>query len=131
MSTDPTTTLTLLLFLLISFQIKHFLADFPLQTKYMLRKTAKHGWKCPLLAHAGVHGGFTFLVIWPLASLKVALLCGLADFTVHLCVDFWKARFTNSHPFQKSFWIAFGMDQTMHQLTYIVIAYAVTMLVFI
>lgn len=49
--------------LLIIYQIKHFLADYPLQGKYMLGKF-KGGtdWIAPLLAHVAVHGAFTFVI---------------------------------------------------------------------
>jgi hypothetical protein len=51
---------------LVAFQIKHFLADFPLQGKYMLGKF-KGGtdWVLPLVAHSGVHALFTLaIVLW-------------------------------------------------------------------
>ena len=35
--------------LLIAFLVKHFLADFPLQTTYMLGKSKRAGWAVPLL----------------------------------------------------------------------------------
>lgn len=114
---------TLLLFILLSLQIKHFLADYPLQNKYMLRKTAKKGWQLPLLAHAGVHGGLTWLVLWPLVGFSFSFVFGVIDFCIHFCVDLWKARYTNHHPFQKAFWIAHGIDQLAHNATYIAIAF--------
>lgn len=123
MLSQPQHCFTLLLFMLFSLQVKHFLADFPLQSKYMLRKTAKKGWFKPLLAHAGVHGGLTWLVLMPLVGFSGAIIYGAADTVVHFCIDFWKARFTTHHPFQKQFWNAFGLDQLAHQLTYIAIAF--------
>lgn len=125
----PMHCLTLLLFMLISLQAKHFLADFPLQTKYMLKKSAKKGWQLPLLSHAGMHGGLTALVMWPLVGFQIAFVSGLIDFCIHFCVDFWKARYTNSNPFQKSFWISFGLDQLAHQLTYIALAFVAVAIV--
>ena len=77
--------------LLVIYQIKHFLADYPLQGKYMLGKF-KGGtdWVAPLLAHACVHGAFTLLI----AS---AFHCGYApylavlDATLHFIMDRIKA----------------------------------------
>jgi len=76
--------------LLIFFQIKHFLADYPLQNSFMLGKF-KPGWDfvLPLVAHAGVHAVFTFGLclfvaphLWWLA---------LVDFVVHFIMDRVKA----------------------------------------
>lgn len=76
--------------LLIIFQFKHFLADYPLQGKYMLGKFAD-GWKwvLPLSAHAGVHFLFTLMIClfvrpqyWWLA---------LFDFGTHFVMDRIKA----------------------------------------
>jgi hypothetical protein len=50
--------------LLLIYQFKHFIADYPLQGKYMLGKFKPGwGWILPLLAHVAVHGVFTFLII--------------------------------------------------------------------
>lgn len=61
--------------LLIAFQVKHFLADYPLQNRYMLGKF-KDGWAFfwPLMAHAAVHGFGTFLIGAGLAFLTHVLL---------------------------------------------------------
>jgi len=49
--------------LLIIYQVKHFLADYPLQGKYMLGKfKGGTAWIMPLLAHVGVHAAFTFVI---------------------------------------------------------------------
>lgn len=47
------------LLLVVAFKIKHFVADYPLQTPYMLGKFKARGWVRPLAAHAGVHAGLT------------------------------------------------------------------------
>lgn len=79
--------------LLLLFQVKHFLADYPLQGKYMLGKFKKYpDFILPLLAHCGVHAFFTFLISyfstnsW-LFSLNVALF----DLSAHFVVDRIKA----------------------------------------
>ncbi len=78
--------------LLVVFQIKHFVADYPCQTSYMMGKFKAQGWVLPLLAHAGVHGGLTFLIAlaWsgsPLPAFGLSLL----DLCVHFGVDRVKA----------------------------------------
>lgn len=79
-------------FLLIIYQIKHFLADYPLQGKYMLGKFKPYpDFILPLLAHAGVHGLFTFLIVLCFRGPHLALSLGLMDMTIHFVVDRIKA----------------------------------------
>jgi hypothetical protein len=77
--------------LLVIYQFKHFLADFPLQGKYMLGKF-KPGWAwvLPLLAHVGVHGVFT-LVIASAFGCSYALRLALLDMAIHFIMDRIKA----------------------------------------
>lgn len=77
--------------LLILFQLKHFLADYPLQRPYMLQKfKADWGFLLPLVAHCGVHALFTFLIVlW--AKPELALACAILDFWIHFVMDRVKA----------------------------------------
>jgi hypothetical protein len=84
---------TALFVLLVVYQLKHFLADYPLQRSWMLGKF-KPGWDFvwPLAAHAGVHGVFTYIIarcygadVWP------ALVMSVFDFGVHFVMDRLKA----------------------------------------
>lgn len=84
--------------LLIVYQIKHFVADYPLQVnqtilgKYMLGKFGSgNTWIVPLAAHAGVHAVMTFLIALCFQSWIIALLIGLLDAGVHFAVDRIKA----------------------------------------
>jgi hypothetical protein len=85
--------MTILFTLLVVYQLKHFLADYPLQTPYMLKKFLP-GWDFvkPLACHAGVHGLFTFFIAFCFRQ-QAPLALGLAslDFTVHFIVDRIKA----------------------------------------
>lgn len=122
--------------LLVVYQLKHFIADYPLQGQYMLRKflPTPH-WILPLAAHAGVHAAMTAtiaLCVRPHAALWLALF----DFAAHFTVDRLKAspnlggRFkpltkdtypTATDDQKKSntyFWWAIGADQTAHHLTH-------------
>lgn len=76
--------------LLIAFQVKHFIADYPLQGKYMLGKFKEQGWIVPLSAHSGIHALFTF-IIGLCFGFKIAVLVALLDFTIHFVVDRIKA----------------------------------------
>ncbi len=79
--------------LLIIYQIKHFLADYPLQNKWMLGKFKPYpDFIMPLLAHSFVHGLFTFCIAvffkGPYYSLALAAL----DMGIHFVVDRIKAN---------------------------------------
>ena len=111
-----------LLILLCLLQAKHMFADFFLQTRVMLdgRETYLHFGR---FLHAGVHaaGSFiAFLVVGSPLSFVVPLV--LAEWVVHYHIDWWKGRHTsqlNLTPKDAAFWRATGMDQAMHQFTYV------------
>ncbi len=119
---DP---LTLALFAI--FQVKHFIADFPLQSTYMLGKQADD-WSFvrPLAAHASVHALATLLIV--LAVRPELWWLALVDFLVHFLVDRFKAgaRYLGRYrdPSEKAFWNALGFDQMLHHLTHLGIIWA-------
>lgn len=77
--------------LLIVYQIKHWVADYPLQGRYMLGKFGVWPkWVLPLLAHASVHGLATFLIALCVRP-DIALYLALFDFSTHFIVDRIKA----------------------------------------
>lgn len=77
--------------LLVIYQEKHFIADYPLQGAYMLQKFRPDwGFFLPLAAHAGVHALFTFLIVVFIEP-SLALPCAVFDFTVHFLMDRIKA----------------------------------------
>lgn len=77
---------------LIVFQIKHWLADYPGQTPYMLGKFKETGWVRPLAAHCSVHMLFTFFIAlgWT-HNFLLSLGLGIFDFVVHFIMDRIKA----------------------------------------
>lgn len=77
--------------LLIIFQIKHYLADFPLQNEYMLGKFKEQGWVLPLSCHVGVHALFTIMISLCFTSIGNSVLLGLLDFVIHFIMDRIKA----------------------------------------
>ena len=103
---------------------KHFLADFPLQTPYMMRKGAPTGWVVPLLAHCGVHAAFTAIILIPFVG-WMFWLPTLVDFAAHFVIDTWKARVATYKIPDVRFWWALGFDQFLHAMTYIQITYLV------
>lgn len=122
----PDTVVTILvLFCLL--QIKHMFADYFLQTPRMLsgRGTYLHMGRAQ---HAGAHALLSipvFLVVGADYGFIVALV--LAEWLVHFHLDWAKARYSELRalkPTQARFWHAFGVDQALHQLTYIAMVWA-------
>jgi hypothetical protein len=129
------------LLLVLIYQAKHFLADYPLQRRYMLGKFRDDwGFFLPLLAHVAVHGGMTLCITWFLVGWK-AIGFALFDGTVHFSMDRIKAskkylgRYKTltaetaptATPDQwrsnDYFWWSLGLDQMVHHLTHYAIIY--------
>lgn len=115
------------LLLVAVFQVKHFICDFPLQTKYMLKKVSgQWDFVPPLALHSAVHAFATALIcLWWNPTLWMALTA--LDFVVHFIMDRIKSgpkylgRFND--PKKASHWYAFGFDQMVHHLTHAFIVY--------
>lgn len=122
------TSITFALALLFLLQTKHLFADFFLQTPRMLRDRGKYI-HFGRMQHAGLHavGSLIAMVLIgvPVAlSLKVAA----AEWIVHYHIDWAKGRWSDhtAHgPDQAGYWRAFGVDQALHQWTYLVMVWAV------
>lgn len=95
--------LTAIMILLVIFQLKHFVADYPLQNQYMLGKFKREGWILPLTAHSAVHAAFTFLISITYFAFSppsntvgfIVLVCAslaYLDFAIHFCMDRLKAH---------------------------------------
>lgn len=136
------------------FEVKHFLADFPLQTDYMLGKFKPgNDYIKPLATHCAVHAVLTLVILLVLAPHFWYLT--FLDFVVHFIMDRIKAspallgRFsalskkeyavayqgskeqnclccTRELNNNKYFWWALGLDQMVHNMTYLSIVYIIT-----
>ena len=113
---DPVWAVTLLAGV---FTLKHFVADFLLQTNWMAcGKDRPDEWFRPLLAHVGCHALLTLCIVlavaprlWPLA---------LVDFAIHWLGDRGKTlvgRWGGWTPTDCRYWWLFGLDQFLHQIT--------------
>ena len=114
--------------LLVWLQVKHFVADYLLQTPWIL--SGKGYIDRPGgYVHAGIHAAGTApaLVYAGLGSgLIVALLA--AEFAIHFAVDHVKvlqSRAKPRSPATAGFWAMHGADQLAHHLTYSAILFAV------
>lgn len=119
----------LTLFLLILFQIKHWLVDFAFQTRDELDNKGKYG-KWLGIKHSLKHGIGTFFIIWAITGwnfLFISLLIGFFDLVVHYHIDWIKTNYSNKDISNPKYWNHLGLDQMAHQLTYIIITGAVVL----
>ena len=112
------------LILLVLLQIKHMFADFYLQSPRMLAARDKY-LHIGRAQHAGVHvlGSATALVFVGTA-MPFILVIAAAEWLAHYHIDWGKGRYSAHKPHTSSdpaYWRAIGLDQTLHQLTYVAI----------
>jgi hypothetical protein len=107
--------------LLVVYQFKHFIADFPLQREYMLRKVSPHwDFVLPLSLHSGVHAVLTLAIV--LTVQPSLWWLAIFDFAVHFTMDRIKSgprylgRFNDRS--KPGFWNSLGFDQMVHHLTH-------------
>lgn len=114
-----------LLGLLCLLQVKHFLADYVLQSPFILDHRKMYGHPGGLL-HVGIHmlgSWLAFMVVG--GDLLIRLLLVLGEGIFHYHADWLKDNFLARHKLtsqDKTFWIVSGLDQAAHQLSYLVIA---------
>lgn len=113
------------LLLLAAFQVKHFLGDYVFQNAFILNHRRIWGHPGGVL-HVGVHALLTLpiLMVAGVSGWLLALLvAGEALFHYHVdwVKDSWihRAGLTTS---DKQYWWFTGIDQALHQLSYLVIA---------
>ncbi len=113
---DSTLLLLTLLF------TKHYIVDFPLQTKFQWSNKGTYGHPGGTL-HALLHCIGTVLVLIFFVPPHTAILLGFADGVIHYHIDWAKMNLNakmqwapNTH---EQFWWLLGLDQFLHALTYI------------
>jgi hypothetical protein len=118
--------LVLTLGLVALLQVKHVIADFVLQSRYIIDNRRFYGHPGGLL-HVAIHaaGSFLALLIAGLPTLAVTMVLLLCEAVVHYHVDWAKDNLVQRFhltPKDAPFWWATGVDQGLHQLTYLVMA---------
>lgn len=121
-SGQETDQVTVLIWLIVAFQVKHFIADFLFQNKYILSYRHRYGHPAGIL-HVAIHALFSAIILWllPINILTFALILG-AEAVVHYHIDWLKEQVNRRlglGPNSSLFWIALGFDQLLHQLTYV------------
>lgn len=114
----------LVLYLMLCFTIKHFIADYILQTPYHLKHKGTYGHPGGLW-HSGIHGLGTVLAVLPfykMLGVKTLLIVVAADTVIHYHIDYFKMKLNDwwhATPDTNQYWWLFGLDQTLHFLTYL------------
>jgi len=127
--TTASMTVGVLILLLFLFQLKHFLCDWLFQTPWMYRNKGTFG-------HPGgiVHAGWQALATVLLLALLTAQPWGmvarlaLAEFVIHYMTDWSKMNITRKTgwtPNDSEYWWLTGLDQFIHQMTYIGVIWVV------
>lgn len=99
--------------------IKHFVADFMLQTDTMVREKGHYG-KWGGVLHSGIHGVGTFIVFAAFGFGLVSVICAVIDSAVHYHIDWAKMNLSRDLTVaDKQYWFYLGLDQLLHQLTYV------------
>ena len=114
--------------LLVWLQVKHFAADYLLQTPRMIAGKG-HFDRPGGYVHAAIHviGTAPALIYAGLGGGLVAVLLA-GEFAVHFLVDHLKAlqaRLRPESPASARFWAMHGADQLAHHLTYAAILFVV------
>ena len=106
--------------------IKHFIADFVLQTNRMIAEKGTYGAKHGIY-HSAIHAALSLsVVLWFVSNPVTAVTFAFMDGVIHYHVDWLK---TNINKWREitiqdvEFWVWFGADQLAHQLTYVGLAF--------
>lgn len=116
------------LFLMLLLQIKHYVADFVIQT---YAQTVRKGiYRDPVgISHSMDHITGSLLVlllasfIIPLDPLQIIALC-ILEGIIHYHIDWAKVHYGIKDITKPLFWNQFGMDQLAHQITYLLMVLA-------
>jgi len=121
-------TTIMLLGLLLGLFTKHLIVDFPMQIPYHYLNKGTYGHPGGI-QHSAFHGiGTTYVVWFTMSALTpLALIIGFVDFAIHYHVDWAKMNLNKKLGWgpttHEEFWWLLGLDQYIHTLTYLGIAW--------
>ena len=100
---------------------KHFVVDFPLQTKFQWSNKGTYGHIGGIL-HAYLHAMGTMLCFWWYAPMACIYL-GFVDMVIHYHIDWAKMNLNEKMGWKpdnsEKFWWLLGLDQFLHAMTYV------------
>jgi len=111
--------------LLALFQLKHFIADYPLQNYQMITEKGVYG-KAGGIYHSLIHSALTFTMlgffnyfVFPV-GFTMAIAIAALEFFIHYHIDWGKMQMSQKFTTKdKAFWNWIGFDQLLHHVTYI------------
>lgn len=113
-----------LIWLLLALQIKHFIFDFYWQPPFMWRNKGTFG-HIGGIVHSGVHALATFVILCFFTIPTLALVIAILEFAAHYFTDWAKMNINRIKGWtattHNEFWQLTGLDQLLHQLTYVAI----------
>jgi hypothetical protein len=119
-----------ILWILTALFVKHFICDFLYQPPYQWKNKGTYGhWGG--LVHTGQHVVATIAILAIAGiSLPIITMIAVAEFIVHYHTD-WAKMNVNRHygwgaTTHNEFWILTGLDQLVHALTYMGMAFYLT-----
>lgn len=109
---------------------KHVVADFFLQTRYQWSNKGTYGHPGGFL-HAAIHAGLSapVLMILPPATATLGATLLIGEFALHYHIDWLKEQVVRRGGWTTAndqFWMALGVDQFAHHLTYLAMVAALT-----
>lgn len=110
-----------ILFFMVLLQLKHWYVDFVNQTMDEVHSKGKYGDKLGMW-HSAKHGIGTAMALWIIGgydAILASLTVGLVDAVIHYHTDWAKMNWGNRDIQNPKFWNHLGLDQMVHQLTYI------------
>lgn len=114
-------TLTVLFVLLVAFEVKHFVADYPFQSAY--HSGPERGYVPSILLHALFHGLLTavvctsYLALAQPAATRWVIGLALIDFTLHYAIDHHSLSMISKSKDHPAFWWMIGLDEMVHRFT--------------
>lgn len=104
-------------------QMKHFILDFYYQPPYQWKNKGTYGHPGGIV-HSLQHAIPTFFLVWFFAANSfIALAVSLVEFLLHYHIDWAKMNINKkmgwTATIHEEFWQFLGLDQLLHQLTYI------------
>jgi len=118
----------LILWALLAFQVKHFICDFMLQTQRQVQNKGIYGHLAGV-SHAAFHAVTSLPALFILtANPGVIGVIVVAEFLVHYHCDWLKSNIDRTFKLgmeRNVYWMVFGLDQLIHQLTYLAIVFVI------
>lgn len=113
---------TQVLVLVALFQVKHLVADFLLQSQYIIQNRRIYGHPAGIL-HVAYHLAASAICLWLVGcDIPTALTLLIAEALIHYHVDWAKDNIVTAKsltPTDNAFWHLLGFDQLLHHLTYL------------